>query len=360
MWELVIAVLLLLISSAICSGTEAAIFSLPITKARQLAERSRNGKIVHAIRDNPARPISTLVIFNNLANIVGTYFVAYLATDALTGSVQAWFPFLLTAMVIIFSEIIPKTVGERLSITVFSFMARPLMVATWLLTPVVWSIEKFTGLFVSRKILPITSENEIKALARIGHQEGIIDADESRMIGKIFELDDRTAEDIMTPRTAITWIRSFEPIGMAAEKVGKSQHSRLLVVGETIDDIKGVFLKSTMLNLLVTGCDKNAVIENYMELVQAFREETPADELLEYFKRSRIHLAVVVDEYGGVSGVVTLEDVLEVLTGEIVDETDTDIDMREYARKNGVKRIEQISRSASSIPCNIPNHHQEQ
>jgi CBS domain containing-hemolysin-like protein len=360
MWELVVAVLLLLIASAICSGTEAAIFSLPIAKARQLAEKGRNGQIVHNIRDNPARPISTIVIFNNLANIVGTYFVAYLATDALSGNMQAWFPFLLTAMVIIFSEIIPKTIGERLCVAITSFMARPLMVATWLLTPVVWAIEILTGLFVGRKPRQVTSEHEIKALARIGHQEGVIDADESRMIGKIFELDDRTAEDIMTPRTAITWIRSFEPVSTAAEKIADSQHSRILVVGETIDDIKGVFLKSKMLQLLLNGHEKDAVIEDHMEQVQAFSENTPADELLEYFKRSRIHLAVVVDEYGGVSGVVTLEDVLEVLTGEIVDETDTDVDMREYARKNGVIRIEQISRSASSTPGNTPNSHQGQ
>lgn len=357
MWELVVAVLILLIASAICSGIEAAIFSLPVAKARQLAEKSKNGQIVHQIRDKPARPISTLVIFNNLANIVGTYFVAYLATDTLTGYAKTWFPFVLTAMVIIFSEIIPKTVGERLCVGISYAAARPLLFATWMLTPIVWGIELLTSLFVGQKPRQITSEHEIRALAAIGQQEGVIDADENHMIGRIFELDDVTAETIMTPRTALTWIRSFEPIGAVAEKVGKSQHSRLLVVGETIDDVRGVFLKSKMLRLLTEGYEKEALIEDFMEPVRMVSEHTPADELLEYFKRSRVHLAVVTDEYGGVSGIVTLEDVLEVLTGEIVDETDRDVDMREYARKNGAQRLKHISPSESSTPGNTPNSH---
>jgi len=341
MWELILAVLVLLVASALCSGIEAAIFSLPITKARQLAEKGKNGKVVQAIRENLARPISTIVIFNNLANIVGTYFVAYLATKVLTGQSLTLFPFLLTIMVILLSEIIPKTVGERFCVPVTCMAARPLFVLTWLLTPIVWFIERLTRLLVGTRVRKITSEQEIRALARIGHQEGVIDEDESRMIGKIFELDDATAEKIMTPRTAITWIRGIEPLSVAKVAIGKSQHSRVLVVGETMDDIRGIILKSRMLSLMIEGLDDNDLVQDHVEEVKLVKANTPADELLEYFKHSRVHLAVVVDEYGGVCGLVTLEDVLEVLTGEIVDETDTDIDMRETARKNGKKRLEQ-------------------
>jgi len=338
MWELITAVIVLLIGSAICSGTEAAIFSLPLTKARQLAEKSKNGKVVHRIRKNPARPISTIVIFNNLANIVGTYFVAYLATSTLTPKSQTWFPFVLTGMVILFSEIIPKTVGERFCVIISSAMARPLMALTWLITPIVWIIEKITLLLVGHNHSQITSEQEIRALARIGGQEGIIDEDESQMIGKIFELDDVTARDIMTPRTAVTWVRGIDPISVAKYPIGESQHSRILVIGETVDDIKGIILKSTMLRILL-GDSEDSVVEDHIEPVQLVRESTPADELLAYFKQSRVHLAVVVEKYGGVSGIVTLEDVLEVLTGEIVDETDTAEDMREVALNNGILRF---------------------
>lgn len=347
MWELITAVIVLLIGSALCSGTEAAIFSLPLTKARQLAEKSKNGKIVHRIRENPARPISTIVIFNNLANIVGTYFVAYLATSALSPKSQTWFPFALTGMVILFSEIIPKTVGERFCVFIASVMARPLVALTWLITPIVWAIEIITSLLVGNSKRQITSEQEIRALARIGGQEGIIDEEESQMIGKIFELDDVVAKDIMTPRTAVTWVRGIEPISVAKYPISESQHSRILVVGETIDKIQGIILKSTLLKILLEDHDE-AVVEDHIESVKLVKEETPADELLAYFKQSRVHLTVVVDQYGGVCGIVTLEDVLEVLTGEIVDETDTVEDMRKVALKNGILRFKNQGLSDSA------------
>lgn len=347
MWELIIAVIVLLIGSALCSGTEAAIFSLPLIKSRELAEKSKNGKIVHHIRENPARPISTIVIFNNLANIVGTYFVAYLATSTLSPKSQTWFPFMLTGMVILFSEIIPKTIGERFCVLIASVMARPLAMLTWMITPIVWAIEKVTSLLVGNGRRQITSEQEIRALARIGGQEGIIDEDESQMIGKIFELDDVTAKDIMTPRTAVTWVRGIEPISVAKHFIGASQHSRILVIGETVDDIKGIILKSTMLRILLEDAE-DTVVEDHVEQVKLVRETTPADELLAYFKQSRVHLAVVVEKYGGVSGIVTLEDVLEVLTGEIVDETDTAEDMREVALNNGILRFKNQGLSDSA------------
>ena len=341
MLTLIAAVLVVLVFSALFSMIEAAIFSLPITKARQMGEKSKNGRIVQNIRENPARPISTIVIGNNIANIVGTYFVAFLATKTLTGQSATWFPFLLTALVILFAEIVPKTIGERFCVSITTFASRPLAWVTWLLTPLVWLIEKFTSLFTRGSVSLITSEQEIMALSRIAGKAGIIDADESQMIGKVFELDDVTAERIMTPRTAMTWIRGIEPIKIAAEKIAHCQHSRIVVVGETRDDIKGIILKSTMLCLLVNGVDENDCVEDHTDPVKVFKESTPADELLAYFRQSCVHLAIVVDEYGGVSGVVTLEDVLEVLTGEIVDETDTCTDMREIALQNGILRLKQ-------------------
>jgi len=340
MLELLGAIALLLVCSAICSMTEAALFSLPITKARQMGEKSQNGRIVQTIRENPARPVSVIVIFNNMANIVGTYLVASLAATRLSHSAQAWFPFALTAAVIILSEIIPKTVGERFCQAIMYATARPLSWISWALTPVVWSIEQITAIFTRGRVSTITSEQEIRALCRIGEQEGVIDKDESLMIGKIFELDDVVAGDIMTPRTALTWIRGIEPISVAKEKISHSQHSRILVVGETMDEVKGIFLKNKMLALLIEGHDENSVIEDFVEEVKLVSEEEPADELLAYFKESRVHLCVVIDEYGGTSGIVTLEDVLEVLTGEIMDETDRHMDMRDVARKHGILRLQ--------------------
>ncbi len=269
MLELLLAVLLLLVASAISSGTEAAVFSLPLTKAKQLAEKSKIGQIICGIRENPARPISTIVIFNNLANIVGTYFVAYLATSRLSPSAQAWFPLLLTGLVILLSEIIPKNVGERYSSRICLFVARPLAVLTWLLTPIVWGIEKITTRLVKEEPPTTTreAEAEIRFLTKLGHEEGIIEQDERQMIERVFNLNDRTAKDIMTPRTEVSHIRSYELLKDAIPKIGLSQHSRLLVVGETIDEVKGVIFKSSVLRLLIEGYKKDAFVEDYMEQV---------------------------------------------------------------------------------------------
>ena len=362
MLQLVLAVFIVLAASAIFSMIEAAIFSLPPTKARQMGEKSANGKIVQNIRDNPARPISTIVIGNNISNIIGTYVVASLAASLLEGWVAAVFPFALTGLVILFAEIVPKTIGERFCVRITTLSARPLFYMTKIITPLVWLIEIFTSLFTRGSKNLITSEQEIRALSRIAEQEGIIDKDESHMIGRVFELDDATAEKIMTPRTAMTWIRGIEPIKIAAESVAHSEHSRIVVVGETRDEIKGIILKSTMLRLLVDGVDEQTLVEEHVEPVKFFKESTPADELLAYFKQSCIHLAVVVDEYGGVSGVVTLEDVLEVLTGEIVDETDKCADMRKVALENGILRMKEqenghshrTDEKGSSTPQSLP------
>lgn len=336
MFEFAMAVMGILAASALFSCVEAAFFSLPITKARQMAEKSHLGTLVCKIRENPARPISTIVILNNLANIAGTYFVAYLASSRLDASVQSWFPFVLTAAIIVLSEILPKTIGQRFCVPISLVSVRPLLFMSMVLSPVVWVIEKVTKIFVRHDSNTLTiSENEIKALAKIGEKEGAIGEDEHRMIVRIFELDDVKAHQIMTPRIATTWIRGIEPLKIAAEKIGNGQHSRVLVVGESIDDVKGVVLKNTLLKLIVNGYDNDNLIEDYVEPVKFVSAHMPADELLEFFKESRTHLAVVSDEYGGVAGVVTLEDVLEVLTGEIVDETDLTVDMRETAKNNG-------------------------
>ena len=341
MLNLFVAVIIVLIASSVFSMIEAAIFSLPVTKARQMGEKSKNGKLIQDIRENPARPISTIVIGNNISNIVGTFVVASLAAQQLEGTLAIAFPFILTVLVILFAEILPKTIGERFCVRIITYSARPLFYMTKILTPVVWLIELFTSLFTSGKPVLITSEQEIRALSRMAEKEGIIDTHENHMIGKVFELDDVSAHEIMTPRTAMTWIRGIEPIKLAAKSVAKSEHSRIVVVGETRDEIIGIILKSTMLRLLVEETDEEALVQDYVEPVRLFKEETPADELLAYFKTSCVHLAMVVDEYGGVSGIITLEDVLEVLTGEIVDETDQCTDMRQVAIQNGILRLKE-------------------
>jgi CBS domain containing-hemolysin-like protein len=150
----------------------------------------------------------------------------------------------------------------------------------------------------------------------------------------VFQLDDVCARDILTPRTRMTWLRGGQSLTALSGRIRDSQHSRLVVVGETLDEIVGVVLQRDLLLGLLTEPD--ALLDAHWGLLQPpqyVQPDAPADSLLEMFQVRRRLLAIVRDEYGAVQGVVTLEDVLEILTGEIVDETDRDVDLRESARR---------------------------
>ena len=334
---LLIAIVLVLLSSAICSGTEAALFSIPLTKARQLAQNKHPAALILlAIRENMNRPIATIVILNNIANIVGSMVVGNLAASALGSQWLGLVSGILTFLVIIFSEIIPKTLGENYAETIALHVARPVLLLSRLLSPLVWCIEKITAPFSNNNEGFTTDEAEIKLLAKIGHKEGAIEKDESEMIQRVFKLNDKSAVELMSPRVTMTSISADASLAVIKNDIINSQHSRIVVINETPDDVRGIALKDELLAAMVE--DRfDTKIADYTHEARFVPENAKADRLLNIFRQSRQHLAIVLDEYGGVSGVVTLEDVLEVLTGEIVDETDTAIDLQEVAKQRRAK-----------------------
>lgn len=336
MVELIVAVSMLIGFSAVCSMSEAALFSL--TKAQ-----AASSGILSNLKENISKVVSTIVIFNNLANIAGSIYVGMLAAEKLeVGWFKTVFPYLLTLGVIVLAEILPKNVGERYAFRVSSMLARPLAITTMLATPAVWVLEILIGLVIPQpKGVTTTNEEEIRALTQIGYKEGVIDEDEHRMIQRVFHLDDTKARDIMTPRVAVVCVRENQTIADVKELVAESQHSRIPVVGDRIDEVKGILLKGDLLKLLIQPQDENNPVGQWMEEAIFVQEDIRADELLEIFKTSRMHLAIVLDEYAGMAGVVSLEDVLEVLTGEIMDEYDSTPDLQELARKNGHPKLEQ-------------------
>lgn len=333
MFQLTIAVLIVLLSSALCSGSEAALFSVSLIKVRQLAQSKKAAALaLLAIRENMSRPIATIVILNNVANIVGSIVVGSIAADVLGSRWLGLFSGILTFLVIIFSEIIPKTLGERYADRIALYVARPVQALTYVFTPLVWTVEKITSPITKGKTSPTTNEAEIKLLAHIGHQEGIIEDDESEMIQRVFRLNDLTAEDLMTPRVAMTHLRGRLTLAEVKNDIIASPHSRIIITGETIDDVLGTVLKDDLLTAIVEGKD-SVPVSGMARPVKFVPEGVRADSLLAAFRKTRQHLAVVIDEYGGVAGVVTLEDVLETLTGEIIDETDIFADLRAAAKE---------------------------
>ena len=346
MVDLAIAVAVVVVASALCSGSEAALLSVPVNRVRQLAEeRPRLGQALLAIRLDMSRPIATIVILNNVANIGGSIAVARLAARVLGDAWLGVFSGCLTFLIIVGSEIVPKLIGERYAMSIAPWIAQPIRALATLLSPLLWLIEVLTSP-LSAKIdargptEPLTSESEIRLLARLGRREGVIEDDEADLVQRVFELNDRTAKDLMTPRTVMTYLSGDRALADSREEIIEAPHSRIIIVGETPDDILGVALKDHLLVALVRQRDQ--LLEELAEDVQFVPETLQADDLLSLFRQTRQHLAVVVDEHGSVSGVVTLEDVLEVLTGPIADETDRWVNLKAVARLRARKRLREV------------------
>jgi CBS domain containing-hemolysin-like protein len=327
--------------SALCSGAEAALFSISLVRVRQFAEGGgAAARALLHIRENMGRPISTIVVINNIANIGGSIIIGDLATNVFGNRWIGVFSAGLTLAVIIFAEIIPKTFGERYAEQIAPLAAPPIRALTILFTPLVWLIERLVAPVVGGPRGPTTNEAEIRLLARIGQQEGIIERDESEMIERVFRLNDTVAGHIMTPRVSLTYLHADDTLAESRERILTSEHSRLIVIGDSIDEVRGIALRNELLIALLAQHEHEPVA-SVMRPANFVPASVRADRLLEVFRQTRQHLAVVIDEYGGVAGVVSLEDVLEVLTGEIVDETDSVADLQAEARAKNLRRFEE-------------------
>jgi CBS domain containing-hemolysin-like protein len=348
MLQLITIIFVVILGSALCSSIETALFSVSTLRVRQLAQSNNPSAVaLLAIRENMNRPIATIVILNNTFNIIGSIVTGGVATQALGSQWLGIFSAVLTFLIIIFGEIIPKTIGERYCEPIAMLAAIPITGLSIVFTPLVWILENVTAPFSQGKKRPTTNEAEIKLLANIGQQEGIIESNEAEMIQRVFKLNDVTAADLMTPRIMLTHIDGHLTIAEATADIIASQHTRIIVTDDSIDQVMGFTLKQELLTAIVQG-NQNHQISKLTRKVRFVPEVIQADRLLKNFIEAREHLAVVVDEYGSVAGVITLEDVLEVITGEIVDETDRSVDLQEIARKKREKMLQSISNSNSS------------
>lgn len=342
MLSLFIVVFLMLVASAICSGSEAAIFSLSESKVRALAENgSKSGKRLLKIIDAKDSYISTIVLLNNAINIMGSMFIGTLAAKELGASWLAAFSVGLTIAIIIFAEIIPKAIAIRKSLPITSFMGGPLYLFTFIFSPLVRLID-YISQFVIRLVIgenlayDVAEEAEIKFLASQGAESRYSDVrqNEAETIKKVFDLHETKAKDIMTPRTVMTYVKGNSTVESNEKLISDTEHSRIIVIGETIDKLKGVILRVDLL-ISLKDSNGNIIINEHPKLDTNplfFGEETRAEAMMVQFKKASKHLAIIKDSFGGISGIVTFEDVLEILVGEIKDETDTVEDLQGHAK----------------------------
>jgi len=331
--ELVTAIAVVLVTSAFCSLCEAVLYSVPVSHIESLAHAGRgSGRILQQLRAHVDRPIAAILILNTVANTGGAAVAGALADHVLGTRYLVYFTTGLTLAILVFSEMLPKTAGVVYCRPLASFLARPIQALVALLLPAIWLSRGVTRLLTrGRPDTPVTDE-DLMVLVRLGTRTGHFKEHEARMIKNILALEGRDVADVMTPRTVLFALPAQATVGEVRDQPGLQSFSRIPVYEKDSDDIVGVVHRRDVLTAI--GDDRfDQRLEGLMSPVDFVLESTSLEVLLTRFLRRRRHLVVALDEYGGLAGVVTLEDVLEEILGkEIVDEFDQVSDLREVAR----------------------------
>ena len=330
----VISVTVALVTSCFCSLCEAALLSLSPAEVELLAEQSpARGEKLRALKADIDRPITAILALNTLANTLGAS-VAGGAAAALFGrSGLVVFSILFTLSVLLFTEILPKTVGVAFARRIGPWMAGPLGVVIVALGPLVSLARLVTRLAPKGHSGGSFSADELKSIASMSRKSGAIQPDQEAVIAGILQLGRTTARDIMTPRTVTFSAPASLTVGEATKMEEEwRRHSRVPVYEGEPDDVVGLVLSQDVL-LAAAEQRLDATLKSLMRPVHFVPETAPADRIfLDFFEKHQ-HLFVVVDEYGSVTGVVSMEDILEEIIGrEIVDESDRARNMRELAR----------------------------
>lgn len=320
--------------SFLCSMLEAVLLSVPSAHIAVLVDRgSITGKRLKRMKNDIDEPLAAILTLNTFAHTLGAAGVGaqavHLWGDAWVGVVS----FVVTLLILIFSEIIPKTLGAVHSKRLAPFSAWTIHYLILLLKPAVvacnWISRLMSG---SKQALHKMGREEIQSIARLAHDEGVIDETEALILRNLIALREVTIESIMTPRTVAYTLKAHQTAGEVA-KGDPPPFSRIPIVGASLDEPQGVIHRREIFKAVAEGHGEVTLGELAREL-HAVPQVARLPDVLREFVDRREHLFLVVDEYGGSVGIATLEDVIESLLGvEIIDETDTVEDMQQLARE---------------------------
>ena len=332
MIELIAAVSIVILVSAICSLFEAVLYSVPVSHIEKLSqEGSSSGVILKELRASIDKPISAILSLNTVANTAGAAVAGALAVDALGSKYLPVFSAVFTVAILVFSEVIPKTAGVKFSKVISSYIAWPLKLLITVFSPIIWLLGKITSIFAGGKEEGGVSADELVVLARLGLSTGGLNSDEATVIENILLLKQKGVDSILTPRSVLSMLDGNLTVEEAAKQKDVYHHSRLPVFFDDRDNAVGLAHRKDILAPLAAE-ESNTKISDIMVPIQFVGKEMKLDELLKLFLNQRQQMVAIIDEFGSLAGVATLEDVLEEILGkEIIDECDEVADMRELA-----------------------------
>jgi CBS domain containing-hemolysin-like protein len=333
---LVLTVLGSLTVSFLCSIAEAVVLSVGHAQIEALG-KSRAAEILREFKREIDRPIAAIVSFHTVAHTIGASVCGAMYVHAM-GESSLWvFSLTFTLAVLLFSEIIPKTIGVTYVATLAAPVAYGVTALAFVLRPVLWVTGLVATVLRGDHENPVTSLEEIRLLVALGRTEGALAGRVADMIEGATALRELTAYEVMVPRAQVTFLSGERTVQENLDLIRRSQHSRFpWTPAADLDHAKGVILVKDLLfrdGALATGADLDfEALQTPLLVVPA---SAPLEKVLRTFQEARRHIAIVVDEYGGTQGLITLEDVLEEIVGEIEDESDR-VDQRIFRRADGV------------------------
>jgi len=338
---LIIYVTFALLISFLCSIAEAVLLSVTTAHVSVLEqEGDTSGPLLRELKSDINKPLAAILTLNTIAHTVGAVGAGAQAVVVFGSNWVGLISAILTLMILVFSEIIPKTLGATYWRALAGVTAHGLKFLIRILYPFVMLSELLTrGISPDRKVEGF-NRKEFAAMAELGEQEGQLEERESRILKNIFLLDETLVTDVMTPRPVVFSLPETLTVNEYFEKHYDSRFSRIPVYAEDDEMFTGFVLKD---DLLLAQARNNTVstLSTYRRDLHTLSDKSSLSDAFDEVLHQRAHIMVIVDEYGGMEGIITMEDILETLLGfEIIDESDKTADMQEYARRMWKKRAQ--------------------
>lgn len=322
---------------------EAVILSVtPSFVAKKMQQKKDYAPTLKKYKDNIDRPLASILTLNTFAHTLGAAGVGAQAQLIWGNEYLSITSAILTILILIFSEIIPKTIGANYWMNLVPFTVFILRLLMFVLYPFVLISQMITKIFNINKRKSVLSRADFSAMAELAEEEGVFEKGESLIIQSIAKFDELKASDIMTPRMVLFAARESQTTGEFYQNYPNSVFSRVPLYEENVDKIKGYFLKTDLLTKIIEG-NHDVPLKSIMRHIPIVYENLVISNLYKKMITEKEHIALVVDEYGGTEGIVTLEDVIETILGlEIVDETDNIDDLQKAARLNWQQRAKKM------------------
>ncbi len=350
-----IVLIALIFFSGFFSSAETALFSISRVKARHLAKKGgRIDKLIKRMKEDPHKLLSTILIGNNLVNIAASALATAVTIKLVASHAVGIATGVMTAMILIFGEIFPKSVATQNNLAIAKIVIYPIYWLSILFSPLIFLLNFIPRITSKIQRKAIATEEELLTFVEVVEEGGEIKGEEKEFIHKIFQFDDTSASEIMTPRADMFVVDADGELNL--EAILQSGFTRIPVIQGDIDHIVGILNVKAMFMEQARTNDKIDV-RKIMQKPYFVPETKKLNSLLRQFQKRKQHMAIVVDEHGGVSGLITMEDALEELVGEIVDETDKDEPQIVKVNPNewivpGKSDIEEVN---EKIPMNIPD-----